>query len=51
MQLSELKFFDDKRVVCIHIIFKIARSKTLFGKNVKERGGLELIVNIKNIAA
>lgn len=51
MQLSELKFFDDMRFVCIHIIFKIARSKKFFGKEVKERGGPELILSIKNIAA
>jgi hypothetical protein len=51
MQLSELKFFDDMRFVCIHIILKIARSKTFLGKEVKERGGPELIVSIKNIAA
>lgn len=51
MELSELKFFDDMRFVCIHIILKIARSKTFFGKEVKERGRPELIVSIKNIAA
>jgi hypothetical protein len=39
------------RFVYIHIIFKIARSKTFFGKEVKEPGGPELIVSIKNIAA
>ena len=50
-QLSELRFFDDMRFVYIHIIYKIARSKTFFGKEVKERGGPELKVSIKNIAA
>jgi hypothetical protein len=50
-QLSELNFFDDVRFVCIHIIFKIARRKTFFGKEAKERGGPELIASIKNIAA
>lgn len=49
-QLPELKFFDDIRVVCIHIIFKIARSKTFFGKEVKERDVRELIVSINSIA-
>ena len=42
-RLSELKFCDDTRIVCLRIIFKIARSKTFFGKEVKERGGPELI--------
>lgn len=48
-QLSELKFFDDMRVVCIHIIFKIATSRTFFGKEAKDRDGLKVTVNIKNI--
>jgi hypothetical protein len=51
-QLSELKFFYDMRFVCIHIIFKIARSKTFFGERSQRTcGGPELIVSIKNITA